>query len=206
MVVTPQAVWSDDPATDLIRIALEARVGWMLLGPHRAVFGADFRGGIVRTVLQRARTLPLSVAVVMQDGETPLDQLFVVADATPDGRAALELGTRLAQGASCGLHVMRATQDSQGTDSELTRMLGEAAHRVGRRLRTETLANPSLAQVSDRTNGGLVLIGSSLADTLEVARRGFPDGRPMVLVQGSRWAGVAALESQFPHSLHSAGS
>jgi hypothetical protein len=52
-VITPQAVWSDDPAADLVKIALEANVGWILLGPHRAVFGADFRGGVVSAVLDR---------------------------------------------------------------------------------------------------------------------------------------------------------
>ena len=36
-VITPQAIWSDDPANDLIRLAAEARIEWLLLGPHRSV-------------------------------------------------------------------------------------------------------------------------------------------------------------------------
>jgi hypothetical protein len=67
-VITPQAVWSDDPAADVVRIAAEAHVGWILLGPHRAVFGADFRGGVVSAVLDRAQALPLNVAVAIQVG------------------------------------------------------------------------------------------------------------------------------------------
>jgi hypothetical protein len=192
-VVTPQAVWSDDPATDLLKIAIDAHIGWMLLGPHRAVFGADFRGGVVRAVLDRARALPLNVAVVMQDGEAPLDRLFVVADAGPDGRAALELGIRLAQGKEYSLMVIRITRADDPADPELSRMLAEAARLIGRRLHTEALAEPNLAVLTERTARGLVIIASSVADALGVARRGFADGRPMVLIQGSRWAGAAGL-------------
>ncbi|HXR24430.1 MAG TPA: cation:proton antiporter, partial [Candidatus Binataceae bacterium] len=200
-VVTPQAVWSDDPATDLLKIATDARIGWMLLGPHRAVFGADFRGGVVRAVLERARALPLNVAVAMQDGEAPLERLLVVADAGPDGRAALELATRLAQGNESSLHVLRITHDDDPADPELSRMLAEAARLVGRRLHTEALADPNLATVAGRTTHGLVIISSSVADALGVSRRGFPDGRAMVLVQGSRWAGAVGLaQTEIPLS------
>ncbi len=192
-VVTPQAVWSDDPATDLLKIATDAHIGWILLGPHRAVFGADFRGGVVRAVLERARALALNVAVVMQDGEAPLERLLVVADAGPDGRAALELATRLAQGNESSLHVLRITRADDPADPDLSRMLAEAAGLVGRRLHTEALREPNLVTVAERTVGGLVIISSSVADTLGVSRRGFPDGRAMVLVQGSRWAGAGGL-------------
>jgi Kef-type K+ transport system membrane component KefB len=191
-VITPQAIWSDDPAADLLKTAADARIRWMLLGPHRAVFGADFRGGIVRNVLARARVLPLNVAVVMQDGEAPLERLFVVADRGPDGRAALELGTRLAQGRDCSLQVLRITPADDSPDPEFSRMLAYAAGLVGRRLHTEALAEPDLATVAARTNSGLVIIGSAVADALDVSRRGFPDGRAMVLVQGSREVDTAA--------------
>jgi Kef-type K+ transport system membrane component KefB len=192
-VVTPQAVWSDDPATDLLRIAADAHIGWILLGPHRAVFGADFRGGVVRAVLERARTLPLNVAVVMQDGEARLERLLVVADAGPDGRAALELATRLAQRNESNLHVLRVTHADDPYDPELSRMLAEAARLVGRRFHTEAVREPSLVTLAERTAVGLVIISASVADALGVSRRGFPDGRAMVLVQGSRWAGAGGL-------------
>jgi hypothetical protein len=191
-VVTPQTIWTDDPAADLLKIATEARIGWILLGPHRAVFGADYRGGVVRTVLERARALPLSVAVIMHHSEAPIERLFVVADASPDGRAALELGTRVAQGNECSLRVIRITSGNEPADPELSRMLAEAARTVGRRLHTETLAQPKLAQVTERTTGGLVIVSSSVADALGISRRGFPDRRAMLFVQGSRWPSAAS--------------
>jgi hypothetical protein len=191
-VVTPQTIWSDDPAADLLKIATEAHIGWILLGPHRAVFGADFRGGVVRTILEQARALPLSVAVVMNHSEAPLERLFVVADTGPDGRAALELGTRLAQGKECSLHVIRTTHASDSGDADFSRLLAEAARGVGRRLHTETLTDPNLALVAERTADGLVIAASSIADALGISRRGFPDRRAMVLVQGSRWSSTAS--------------
>jgi Kef-type K+ transport system membrane component KefB len=199
-VVTPQAVWSDDPAADLLKIASDARIGWMLLGPHRAVFGADFRGGVVRTVMDRARELPLNVAVVMQEGEIILDHLFVVADHGPDGRAALELGTRLAQGRESALTVLHMAGPDDTADPEFMQILADAARLIGKRLHTESIATATLSGIAERTRVGFVIVASQLADELGVARRGFPDGRPMVLVQGSRLASRASGLSQIDQS------
>lgn len=187
-VITPQAIWSDDPAADLLRIAGEAQIGWILLGPHRAVFGADFRGGVVRAILEKSHALPLNIAVVMQDSDAALERVFVLTDAQPDGRAALELGTRLAQNSDRVLHVIRIARMREQVEPELSRMLANAVRVVGRRLHTEVMAEPTLAMVAERTTGGLIVVAANLADELGISRRGFPDGRPMVLVQGSRLA------------------
>jgi len=53
-VITPQAVWSDNPADDILRAAVDAQIGWILLGAHRAVFGSDFTGGVVQRILDGA--------------------------------------------------------------------------------------------------------------------------------------------------------
>src|SRR5579863_301573 len=192
-VITPQAVWSDDPAADLVQIATGAGIGWVLLGPHRAVFGADFRGGIVRTVLDQARALPLSVVVAMHSDDAPLERLFAVVDSGYDGRAALELATRLAQRTECSLHVIRIAHGTEPAELELAAMLAEAARVAGRRLHTEALANPSTSLIAARTAGGLVIVAAAVAEQLGLARRGFIDGRPMLLVQGSRFASAAAV-------------
>ena len=72
-VITPQAVWSDDPATDILRTASEPQIGWILLGRHRAVFGRDFKGGVVRAIFDQARALPLNIGVVIEGGDAPFD-------------------------------------------------------------------------------------------------------------------------------------
>jgi Kef-type K+ transport system membrane component KefB len=191
-VITPQAVWSDDPAGDLVSIAGQAGIGWVLLGPHRAVFGADFRGGFVRAILDKAQALPLNVAVAMQSSDAPFERLFAVVDAGPDGRAALELVTRLAQRAEYSLHVIRITDAGEPAEPELSPLLAEAARVAGRRLHTEAMVNPTADSIRARTAPGLVVIGAAIADQLGLARRGFADGRPMILVQGSRLAPAGA--------------
>jgi len=197
-VITPQAVWSDDPAADLVKIALEANVGWILLGPHRAVFGADFRGGVVSAVLDRAYTLPLNVAVAIQAGEGSFDQLFAIVDATPDGRASLELTTLLAQQRKKNVCAFRIIGSNERIEREFSSALAGAAQRIGRGLHIETMTDPTTALIVERTAGGLVIIGANVAERLGLARRGFagfPDGRPMLLVQGSRFAGVCSVAS-----------
>ncbi len=196
-VITPQAMWSDDPAADLIKLATEAGIRWVLLGPHRSVFGADYRGGVVRTILERAQALPLSVAVAIEGANASFDRLFAVIDSSPDGRGTLELAARLMQGSDAVLHVIRvADADEGGSSPPATDLLAEIARFAGRRLHTETIADPTLALIAERTQPGLVLVGASIADQLGLARRGFPDRRAMILVQGSRLsaaAGAAAL-------------
>src|SRR5581483_6546084 len=42
-----QAMWTDDPADDIIAASADPTIGWLLLGFHRPVFGADLLGGVV---------------------------------------------------------------------------------------------------------------------------------------------------------------
>ena len=193
-VITPQALWSDDPATDLINLATKAKIDWILLGPHRAVFGADYRGGVVRAILERARALPLNIAVAIEGGATPLDQLVAVVDSSADGRAALELAARLMQGTEAKLQVLRITHAGQVEMEPAAQLLTPVAPFAGPRLHSETLIDPVLAAITQHAQSGLVIIGASSADQLGLARRGFADRRPMILVQGSRFpaAGAAA--------------
>jgi Kef-type K+ transport system membrane component KefB len=201
-VITPQAMWSDDPAADLIKLATDAGIEWILLGPHRSVFGADYRGGVVRTILERARALPLSVAVAIEGADASFDRLFAVADSSPDGRAVLELAARLIQGTDATLQVIRvADADEARIAHPVTDLLAEIAQLAGRRLHTETIADPTLAMIAERTQPGLVIMGASIADRLGLARRGFPDRRAMILVQGSHLLSVAgAGEAALPDS------
>src|SRR5260221_10992963 len=103
-IITPQAVWTANPAADILAFANAPQIGWLLLGSHRAVFGSDFIGGVVREILDKARALPVHVAVVIHGGERPLDRGFGVVDRGTHGRAALDLPVRVAVGKKSGLH------------------------------------------------------------------------------------------------------
>ena len=102
-IITPQAVWTTNPAADILAFAKEPQIGWLLLGSHRAVFGSDFMGGVVREILDKARELPVHVAVVIHGGERPLDRVFAVVDRERTGarRSTWPCEWRSASGPAC---------------------------------------------------------------------------------------------------------
>ena len=192
--ITPQAVWkwTNDPATDILSFAKEPQIGWLLLGSHRAVFGHDFRGGVVREILERARSIPVHVAVVIRGGERPLDRIFAVIDSGQHGRAALDLALRVSIRKKSSLHaVLLPVKGDEEADPGLLDLVRNAGHMLGRRLHTDVLSAPSAAQLGRQTPGGLVVIATNLADQLGLSPESFADGkRSVVVVQGSDKAPV----------------
>jgi Kef-type K+ transport system membrane component KefB len=190
-VITPQAVWTTNPAQDILSFANQPQIGWLLLGSHRAVFGSDFMGGVVREILDRARTLPVHVAVVIHGGERPLDRVFAVVDRGTHGRAALDLALRVALRKKSGLHAVLVPEDGNGEDSELLELIRNAGHALGRRLHTDVLTAPTAAQLARQTPGGLVVVANNLADKVGLTSEHFGDAkRCVVVVQGSETAPV----------------
>src|SRR6266478_3040421 len=125
-VITPQAVWTNDPATDILAFAKQPQIGWLLLGSHRAVFGSDFRGGVVREILDRARAMPVHVAVVIRGGERPLDRIFAVIDSGQHGRAALSLALRVSIRKKSSLHAVLLPVKDEDADPELLGLIRDA--------------------------------------------------------------------------------
>jgi K+:H+ antiporter len=203
-VITPQAVWSDDPANDILRTAADAQIGWILLGAHRAVFGNNFTGGVVHRMLEGARQLPINIGVVIHSGDSSFPRVCAVADCGPHGLAAVGLAARIAQQKDCDLHafIVLAEPVSSGSDvpndadssadRTLAQMLTNATRMVGRRLYSEMLPALNSVQIAQQSRNSLVIIASSLADHLEYTSDGLGDGRAIVLVQGSEMVVAAA--------------
>ncbi len=190
-VITPQAVWSTNPAADILAFADQPQIGWLLLGSHRAVFGTDFMGGVVREILDKARALPVHVAVVIRGGERPLDRVFAVVDRGTHGRAALDLALRVALRKRSGLHAVLVPEDGGAEDAELLALIRDAGHALGRRLHTDVLSAPTAAQLARQTPGGLVIVATNLADRVGLSPEDFTDAkRCVVVVQGSESAPV----------------
>ena len=201
-IIDPQAVWTDDPARDILEVAREPQIRWLLLGFHRPVFGHDFFGGVVKAVLERAAKMALDVAVVIHGHERPIDKVVVVVSATPDGRAALDFAARVAQRRQCALHAVLAPRGGGEPEPELQATLKEAARATGKWLHTDMLIERTPAQLALKTHAPLVVIGSDLADEL-----GLPLDQPMgdprciVVVQGGAQEAMRAA----PESLRSTG-
>ncbi len=184
--VTSQAVWTDDPATDILRAAKEAQSEWIMLGAHHSVFGSDFRGGVVRSITDRAITVPVNVAVVTPGPPRRLDRVFAVVDHSPHGRAALDLGIRLVKRTRRSLHVILVPRVEIKPDLPLLEMVRAVGRAEGLRLHTDVLAERSVAQLARQAPGPLVIIGANLLDEFGLSQRALSkDTQSMIVVQGS---------------------
>jgi hypothetical protein len=207
-VITPQAVWSDDPADDILRTAADAQVGWILLGAHRAVFGNNFTGGVVHRILDSVRQLPINVGVVIHSGDSSFPRVCAVADCSPHGLATVGLAARIAQQKDCELHAFIVLAEpalsgpdvsndaNSGASQTLAQMLTYATRMVGQHLYPEILATLDSIQIAQQSKNSLVIIATSLADHLEYTGDGLGDGRAIVLVQGPEMA-IAAAPGDF---------
>ena len=188
-IITPQAVWTTNPAADILAYANQPQIGWLLLGSHRSVFGSDFMGGVVREILDKARALPVHVAVVIHGGDRPMDRVFAVVDRGTHGRAALDLALRVAMRKKSGLHAVLVPEDGAAGDTELLELIRDAGRALGRRLHTDVLSAPTASQLARQTPGGLVIIATNLADKVGLTPEELTDPkRCVVVVQGSESA------------------
>ena len=188
-IISPQAVWTTNPAADILAFANQPQIGWLLLGSHRAVFRSDFLGGVVREILDKARALPVNVAVVIHGGGRPLDRVFAVVDRGTHGRAALDLALRVALRKKSGLHAVLVPEDGTAEDAELLELIRDAGRALGRRLHTDVLSAPTAAQLARQTPGGLVVVATNLADRVGLSPEDLSDPkRCVVVVQGSETA------------------
>jgi hypothetical protein len=183
--IDPQAMWTDDPASDILDVALEPQIRWLLLGFHRPVFGADLLGGIVKEILERSAKMEINVGVVIHGHDRPIDKVVAVVDSGRNGRATLDLAARVAQRKQCSLHAVLAPSGNGQPEPELQEMLKEAARSAGKWLHTDVLQARNPAQLAYKTQGQLVVIGADLADEL-----GLPlddvlgEERCVIVVQG----------------------
>jgi Kef-type K+ transport system membrane component KefB len=183
--IDPQAVWTDDPAADILEVAREPGIRWLLLGFHRPVFGSDLMGGVVKDVLERAKQLELSVGVVIHGHERPIDKVIVVLNDSRDGRAALEFASRVAHKKQCSLHAVLVPKSGAEPEPELQAILKDAGRSAGRWLHTDVLGDRNPAQLAYKTHGPLVVMGTDLAEELGLPLDETPDGlRCVVVVQG----------------------
>jgi hypothetical protein len=185
--ITTQAIWTDDPADDIVQATADPRIGWLLLGFHRPTFGGDLLGGVVKDVLEKMERGVVSVGIVVHGHERPLDRVVAVADDSDDGRAALELAARVAKMKGSTLHAVLVPKDGSEPEPALQELLKNAGRDAGRWLHTDVLAQRNPAELAYKTRGDLVLIGTALADELGLPLDDPPGlERCIVLVRGAR--------------------
>lgn len=184
--VTSQAVWTDDPALDILRAAREAQSEWLLLGAHQSVFGSDLRGGVVRSIAERAESIPVKVAVLTPGPARKLERVFTVVDHSQHGRAALELAIRLVKRTRRSLHVILVPRTNIKPDLALLEMVKSIGRAEGLRLHTDVLAQRNATQLIRQAPGPLTIIGTNLLDEFNLATTDLiKSGHLMIVVQGT---------------------
>jgi hypothetical protein len=191
VTIDAQTMRSNAPASDIIAIARSAGFAWILLGYHRAASGSDTLGGVVREVFVRSKKLPLSVGAFVQGTDRPFERVFAAIDAGPDGRAALELGARVARGIRSKLRALLISNDALAIsatqpDAALVDLIREARARMGRLFQADVLTQRSRQQLFRQSPGRLLIVGKSFADEIGVPLDEVPDGgRCVIVVQGA---------------------
>ena len=187
--------WTDNPARDIIQSALDVGAGWILIGFHKPAFGTDEMGGTVRTVFGRARALPIHVGVVTRGEPGRIDRIFALVDNTTDGRAALDLGSRIARKSGASLHALLMPQDGGEPEPALKDLLKDASRTAGKWLYTDVLHDRSPRKLIEQTPGKLVIVGKRIVDELVLpinVIRELDGERCMIVVQGGNLDGDSA--------------
>jgi hypothetical protein len=191
VTVEAQTMRSDAPALDIATIARSTGVAWILLGYHRAASGSDTLGGVVREVFVEAKQLSINVGAFIQGTDRPFERVFAAIDAGPDGRAALELGARIARGNRSRLRALLISHDALAIsatqpDAALVDMIRDARARMGRFFHTDVLTQRSRQQLFRQSPGRLLIVGKRFADEIGLPLDEVPDGdRCVVVVQGA---------------------
>lgn len=191
VTIDAQSMRSDAPALDIISTAHSAQVAWILLGYHRTASGDDTLGGVVREVFLKAKGLAISVGVFIQGTDRPFERVFAAIDAGPDGRAALDLGARIARKSRCKLRALLLSNDalsisSTQPESALVDMIHDSRARMGRLFHTDVLTKRSRQQLFRQAPGRLLIVGKKFADEIGLPLDEVPDGdRCLIVVQGA---------------------
>ncbi|HWE28615.1 MAG TPA: hypothetical protein VHB97_11465, partial [Polyangia bacterium] len=195
--IDAQALWTDDAARDILELAAQPNIGWLLLGYHRPVFGGDLLGGVVKEVLDGMSERAVNVGVVIHGHERALDRVIAVVDDSTDGKAGLELAARIVQKKRSTLHAVLVPRAEQSDPpAALEELLREAGKTAGKWLHSDVLTRRNPAALAYQTHGDLVVIGMTLADELGLPLDDVPGAeRCVVLVRGAR-AGAMPLAAE----------
>ena len=191
VTIDAQAMRSNAPALDIINTARTTEVAWILLGYHRAASGGDTLGGVVREVFVEAKKASIKVGAFIQGTDRPFERVFAAIDAGPDGRAALELGARIARNNRSRLRALLISNEALAIsatqpDAALVELLHDARARLGRLFHTDVLTQRSRQQLFRQSPGRLLIVGKRFADEIGLPLDEVPDGdRCLIVVQGA---------------------
>ena len=174
--ITPRAIWTTDPARDIVLAAERAQVRWLVLESRRSLFHRYPKTSVVNKVLELAAPLALQVAVIPQSEEPPAaGPVTCLFEAGKDGNAAFELAAEIAQARGQNPRVILLSED----DEQM------AAIQVAWG-RINSVEGPSLAvsvMKSDLEIIGDLVIGHDLLERFQKTNIGQKEN--LIIVQGA---------------------
>lgn len=191
-VVTAEAVWTVDPASDILQAAETSQVRWLFLESRRpllSAFGGKYPGrGVIGKVLARAAPLSLNIAVLVQTQRATSGPLTCLVCDRRNGLAALELAAQLARTRGQEVRVVVVTlidKEAQRGQVE-AEDIRRAVSGVELRLSHTASAEEAMALAPE----GIVVAGADIPDRLAVLADNFTRLHNVIVVQG------ALLESE----------
>lgn len=185
-VVTPEAVWTTDPALDIMQAAQASQVRWLFLESRRpllAAFGSKYaRRGVIGRVLAKAAPLPLNVAVLVQTQRAMAGEITCLVGDARNGLAALELAVQLARANIQSLRVVNvALETSEGQRMRVERSdVQRAASGLELQLSHAATAEEAVKLAPE----GIVIAGADIPDRLAVLADNFTRLHNVIVVQG----------------------
>jgi hypothetical protein len=125
------------------------------------------------------------VGVFIQGTDRPIDRVFAAVDSTPDGRASLALGLRLAKGNKYKLRALLVGKRMPGAEDALLDILRDARADLGEGFHSDVLTERSLRQLHQQAPGRLLIVGRKFADEVGLRLDEVPGShRCVIVVQG----------------------
>jgi Kef-type K+ transport system membrane component KefB len=171
-VITPNPVWTTDAASEIIEAVETSQVRWLLLESRRSILGRYPKRSIVNRVMERAASLPVNVAVLLQSSVGIEGPVTCVVDGARDGRSAVELALQLSK--AC---------------TEKVRLLvfapSDWLNQFGSQVDIQIIQVPSSEDLAKRVPRGLLVIAKDVADKSQITFEGLTDGRGLLVIQGA---------------------
>ncbi len=182
-IITPRAVWTTDPAADIVQAAEAAQVKWLVLESRRSILGRFPKRSVVSKLLDRVVRLPINVAVLLQSEVPVSSPICCLLDSAKDGSSALELASQLARGSRESLRVLvlEPADRAQGATSEERDWHKTLVNHWHTSFLSADTAQELLALIPE----GVVVAGKDVVDRFQIAFDEFTKKRSVVLVQGA---------------------
>ncbi len=184
--IETQAAWSDDPGRDLVEIARQAGAGWLMIGVHQPAFGTNDMGGTVKRVRSSLAGSQIHLGIISRGILKRASRVFVLVDDIVDGRATLDLASRIARSRNFTIHALLVAENASEPSPQLTAIVRDASRMSGQWLYTDVLRTRDSGTILNQARGELLIVGAEAADRINLPINVVPerDGC-IVVVQGA---------------------